>query len=44
MLVGAVLSTGALYIVSDHPSVITVAIGVLSGVILGQAVLVASRH
>jgi hypothetical protein len=30
MLGGAVLSTGALSIVSDHPSVVTVAIGVLS--------------
>jgi hypothetical protein len=44
MLGGAILSTTVLYLVSDRPSVITVAIGVLSGAILGQAVLEASRH
>lgn len=38
MLVGAVLITAAVYVLSDRPSAATVAVGVLAGMILGRAV------
>jgi len=44
MLVGAVLSTLALYAVSNNPSVAAVALGVVSGMIIGQAVWRATQH
>lgn len=44
MLGGATLSLIVLYAVSDTPSVITVGIGVASGMILGQAVWTATHH
>jgi hypothetical protein len=43
MLAGAVLSTVALYAVSDNPSLATVAFGVVSGMVIGQAVLTVTR-
>jgi hypothetical protein len=38
MLGGVVLSTGVLYTLSDNPSGATVALGVVAGLIIGQAV------
>jgi hypothetical protein len=38
MFGGAILSVVALYAVSDQPSAIVVAIGVISGMVLGRAV------
>ena len=44
MLAGTVLSLVVLYALSDNPAPPTVALGVVSGMILGQAAWTATHH